>query len=250
MKIDGYQASKHARERHAAQSGDSSFGSIMEQKSLENQLKSLKAPQSLVGNKLSWQEVPGQEMQNPVSKSVNPNTLPDSRIGMNSLPSLPITSQPTLAGTIRPANMPKGFKHYRDLIEKYSAKHNVDPNLVAAIIKQESNYNPNAVSHVGALGLMQLMPGTARVLGVKNALDPEQNIDGGVRYIKQQLQNFGGDLQLALAAYNAGPGAVKKYHNQVPPYAETEQYVKSVARHMESIQMAGLFGQSRGFSLA
>jgi soluble lytic murein transglycosylase-like protein len=114
-----------------------------------------------------------------------------------------------------------------DAIDKAAQKHNVDANLVRAIIKQESNFNPSAVSNKGAMGLMQLMPGTARQLGVSNPFDPQQNVDAGVRHFKQLLDNYNGDVRLGLAAYNAGEGAVAR-SNGVPRYRETQNYVKSI----------------------
>jgi soluble lytic murein transglycosylase-like protein len=106
-------------------------------------------------------------------------------------------------------------------------RHNLDPGLVLALVQVESAFQPRAVSRKGARGLTQLMPGTARELGVKNAFDPEQNLDGGARYLRQLLTRYGGDLARALAAYNAGPGAVDR-HQGVPPYPETRQYVRRV----------------------
>jgi soluble lytic murein transglycosylase-like protein len=113
------------------------------------------------------------------------------------------------------------------VIDAAASKHNVDANLVRALIKQESNFNPSAVSHKGAMGLMQLMPGTARELGVTNPFDPQQNVDAGVRHLKYLLNNYNGDVRLGLAAYNAGERAVAR-NNGVPPYRETQNYVKRI----------------------
>lgn len=113
------------------------------------------------------------------------------------------------------------------MVNTNAAQFGVDPALVKAIIANESGFNANATSKTGAQGLMQLEPETAAGLGVDNAYDPSQNISGGTRYIRSLLERFHGDLRLAIAAYNAGPGAVEKYGG-IPPYAETQNYVQNV----------------------
>jgi soluble lytic murein transglycosylase-like protein len=112
-------------------------------------------------------------------------------------------------------------------IDAAAATSGIDPALLKGLVSQESGFDPNARSGAGAVGLTQLMPGTAASLGVSNPLDPVQSLQGGAKYLRQQLDRFGGDERLALAAYNAGPGAVARYGG-VPPYAETQNYVNSV----------------------
>ena len=112
-------------------------------------------------------------------------------------------------------------------IDESAARHNVDPNLVRSVIKVESNFNPHAVSRKGAMGLMQLMPSTARSLNVSNPFDPAQNVDAGVRHLKKLLESYGGNVPLSLAAYNAGTGAVARSAG-VPHFAETQNYVRRI----------------------
>jgi soluble lytic murein transglycosylase-like protein len=118
-------------------------------------------------------------------------------------------------------------------INDAAARHHVDPNLVRALVKVESNFNPHAVSGKGAMGLMQLMPSTARMYDVRNPFDAAQNVEAGVRHLKGLLQNFRGDVSLSLAAYNAGQGAVER-NGGIPPYTETRNYVKRITNLMGS----------------
>jgi soluble lytic murein transglycosylase-like protein len=126
-----------------------------------------------------------------------------------------------------------GSAPYDDLVVAAAQRNGIDPALLHGLIQQESGFDPSATSGAGAQGLCQLMPGTAASLGVNDPLDPAQSIDGGARYLKQQLDAFGGDPQLALAAYNAGPGAVRRYGG-VPPYAETQAYVQQVVTYADA----------------
>ncbi|HXI13068.1 MAG TPA: lytic transglycosylase domain-containing protein [Thermoanaerobaculia bacterium] len=122
--------------------------------------------------------------------------------------------------------------YLRELIGEAGRAHRVDPRLVAAVVHRESAFNPNAVSHVGAQGLMQLMPATAKWLGVSNSFDARQNVFAGAKYLSMLLDTFDGDLDLTLAAYNAGPGAVQKYRG-IPPYRETQKYVAAIRASYE-----------------
>jgi soluble lytic murein transglycosylase-like protein len=120
------------------------------------------------------------------------------------------------------------------IISNAARKFKIDPALIKAIIKAESNFNHEAISPVGAQGLMQLMPATAYALQVENVFHPENNIEGGTRYLRYLLNTFRGNLKLTLAAYNAGERAVAKYNNNVPPYRETQNYIRRVLSYYES----------------
>jgi hypothetical protein len=134
----------------------------------------------------------------------------------------------TLPSNGAPIGVPPS--RWDDVIDERAAAHNVRPDLVRAVIQVESAFNPRARSPKGAMGLMQLMPDTAADLGVSNPYDPEQNIRGGVAYLRSLLDRFDGNEVLALAAYNAGPGAVTRHGSKVPPYRETREYVEKVGR--------------------
>jgi soluble lytic murein transglycosylase-like protein len=142
------------------------------------------------------------------------------------------TSFASALQTATAASAPGGGS-YDALIEQAAARNGVDPAVLHGLIQQESGFDPSAQSSAGAMGLTQLMPGTASSLGVANPLDPAESIEGGARYLAQQLASFGGNTADALAAYNAGPGAVQQ-HGGVPPYAETQSYVQKVLGYAES----------------
>ncbi len=144
---------------------------------------------------------------------------------------LPAASTGSFASVLQQAFPPAASKQYspyiEGLISRYSSQYGLSPNLVRAVIAQESDGNAQEVSSKGAMGLMQIMPQEARSLGVSNPFDPEQNIAAGTRLLAGLMKRYNGDVPLTLAAYNAGPGAVQKY-NGIPPYPETEHYVKRI----------------------
>lgn len=143
-------------------------------------------------------------------------------------------SQPELQAAAANENESTGDLAYADLILSMSKKHEVDWKLVAAVMRAESNFNPRAVSRKGALGLMQLMPDTARLYRVTDPYDPEQNVDAGVRHLKMLVGRYPGHLDLALAAYNSGEKNVDRYRG-IPPFSETRNYVKKVLRFLQGL---------------
>jgi len=136
-------------------------------------------------------------------------------------------AQAATAPVATAASAPSGANPYEAQIEAAAQRNGIDPSLLRNLVRAESNFNPRATSGAGAMGLTQLMPGTAAGLGVTNAYDPVQSLEGGAKFLRQMLDQFGGDPAKALAAYNAGPGAVQKYGG-VPPYAETQAYVQKI----------------------
>lgn len=181
----------------------------------------------LFGDILS-QFIDSSKILNNDSKFISENTyeqskLPTFNLNNFSLPINPIQGTNFHSQTYETTNSSK----YEHIINQAAEKYNLPANLIKSIITHESNFNPLAVSHAGASGLMQLMPQTARGLGVKDIFNPTENIFGGSKYIRNMLDKYNGNLKLALAAYNAGPGNVDKY-NGIPPFKETQNYVKKV----------------------
>ena len=141
------------------------------------------------------------------------------------------------------SDLTERINKYQHLIETKAKKYGLDPEWLASLVRQESNFNPYAVSHCGAMGLGQLMPETARYLGVTDPFNAAQNLDGAAKYLREQLNQFG-SIDKALAAYNAGPGAVSKY-NGIPPFKETQNYVKAINSHHSQIASLGVFNKTK-----
>lgn len=152
-------------------------------------------------------------------------SMPPARPGHGGFAEALDTASARQEGTAAPTGS------FDSIIRRAAVENDLSADLIHAVVRAESGYDPDCRSSAGAIGLMQLMPGTARALGVTNPWDPAQNVLGGARYLREQLDRFG-DLTLALAAYNAGPGAVQR-HGGVPPYDETQAYVRRVQRYLQ-----------------
>lgn len=162
----------------------------------------------------------GTLLLDPRIKQVNANIVKQA-------PQISLKNALTEATAIQANTQVSSKSQILNVVSQISKKHGVDEKLVQALIKQESGFNPKAKSKAGAMGLMQLMPATAKNMGVKDPYNTVQNVEGGVKYLKSMLNKYNGNVILALAAYNAGPGAVDKYSG-VPPYQETQNYVKNI----------------------
>lgn len=160
-------------------------------------------------------------------RDANGNLVLSDRRLDSSAKTYAVAGSPAVRAT-KAALSPAAPGRYDELVRAHAERHNLRPDLVRAVIQVESAFNPRARSPKGAMGLMQLMPATALQLGVRNPYDPEDNIRGGTAYLRQLLDRYDGNEELALAAYNAGPGAVDRYGQRVPPYRETRAYVRKI----------------------
>lgn len=195
----------------------------MDLSSVESTQRRIQEIESRLNQLFGGENIPEQKTDNNFGDILNNKINVDERF-LNSGSNLPNTIElPDVPGI---PGAPKG--EILSLIDKYADKYNLDKNLVKAVVQQESGFNSKAVSPVGALGLMQLMPSTAKGLGVRNPFDAEQNIAGGTKYLKNLIDKYD-SVKLGLAAYNAGSGAVNKYGG-IPPYRETQNYVNRITK--------------------
>ncbi len=187
---------------------------------------------------------------NQLNTASQKSALPDpTKTAQSTQANTQTTQQATQAALNNDEMLPNGqlspkITQYMNHIKQAAGKYNLPPELIAGVIWQESRANPKAKSHCGAMGLMQLMPETASRLGVTNPWDAAQNIDGGAKYIRQMLDKFNGKVELAVAAYNAGPGNVIKHGYKIPPFKETQGYVPHVLNYASNFKASGLFVDS------
>lgn len=176
-----------------------------------------------------------QAVKGATAKAAAPATAPATP---SMVAAQPIVMQSGVPGevTVEHITETTGNPKYDEYIKQAAARNGIDPNLIVAVMRQESGFNSRALSYKGASGLMQLMPGTARRFGVTNIYDPQQNIEGGARYLRFLLDQFNGDIQLVLAGYNAGENAVVNSGYRVPRYRETQAYVKSISARYDRVK--------------
>ncbi len=190
---------------------------------------------------VSWQSAEKQSFNNLSAQTSSTNSLMFALLlqaameGKSSSNTIE-PSQSKLPTAIEQSTTGKMTGTIDQMIASMGQKYGVDSELIRQVVKAESDFNPNAVSGAGAVGLMQLMPGTAKSYGVSNPFDPSQNLEGGVHFLKDLLNKFKGNIPLALAAYNAGPGAVEKYKG-IPPYQETQAYVQKIMSGLNSFDI-------------